>query len=86
MMKGIRTTKNGKYQVTFDHGIVNGQRHKPTKVFDTLDEAEKVLTEFKYNKQRNLLVTSSKMSVVELLDYWMKRYVKYNCEETTRYG
>lgn len=86
MMKSIRTTKNGKYQVTFDHGVINGQRHKPTKVFDTLDEAEKALTEFRYNKQRNLIVTSNKMSMVDLLDYWMKKYVKHNCEETTKYG
>ncbi|RIX60584.1 site-specific integrase [Paenibacillus nanensis] len=85
-MKGIRITKSGKYQVTFDQGIINGVRHKSTKVFDTLGEAEKALTEFKYNKQRNLLVTVNNMSLVELLDYWMKKYVKYKCEETTRYG
>ncbi|WP_227779995.1 phage integrase SAM-like domain-containing protein [Paenibacillus sp. P13VS] len=86
MMNGVRKTKSGKYQVTFDQGMINGVRHKSTKVFDTLGEAEKALTEFKYNKQRNLLVTVNNMSLVELLDYWMKKYVKYNCEETTRYG
>lgn len=85
-MTGIRKTTNGKYQVTFDHGMVNGRRYKPTKVFDTLKEAEMVLTEFKFNKQRNQLVTSNKMGFVDLLDMWMKKYVKHKCEETTRYG
>lgn len=84
--KGIRKTKNGKYQVTFDHGMVDGKRHKPTKTFDTFDEANKALTAFQYNKQRNSLVTSNNMSVVDMLDYWMKHYVKKKCEATTKYG
>lgn len=86
MMKGIRKTEKGKYQVTFDHGTINGKRHKPTKTFNTLEEAEKALTEFKYNKQRNFTVNVNKMTVSEFMNYWMENYVKHKCEETTRYG
>lgn len=84
--KGIRKTNNGKFQVTFDHGRVDGKRHKPTKTYDTLKEADEALTTFKFNKQNNLSATSNSMSVVDMLDYWMKHYVKDHCEETTRYG
>lgn len=49
-------------------------------------EAKKLLSEFEYNQQRNMVVPTSKMSLAEFLDHWMENYVKYNCEETTAYG
>ncbi len=83
---GIYLTDTGKYMVYFDHGMINGKRHRPSKTFDTKSEAEKALTEFNYNKQRNLLVDSNKMTLVEFIEYWMENYVKHKCEDTTKYG
>ncbi|GGJ29549.1 site-specific integrase [Paenibacillus hunanensis] len=65
---------------------MNGKRYKPTKTYDTIEEEEKALTTFKVNKQNKHLATSNSMSVVDMLDYWMKHYVKKKCEATTRYG
>lgn len=85
-MKGIIKTEKGKYRATFDHGTINGERDRRYKTYKTLEEAEKALTEFNYNKQRNLLVTSNKMTLAEFIEYWMENYVKHKCEETTKYG
>ncbi|MGG4219449.1 site-specific integrase [Paenibacillus jamilae] len=86
MMKGIIKTEKGNYRATFDHGTINGHRNRHYKTYKTLEEAEKALTEFNYNKQRNLLVTPNRMTLVEFIKHWMENYVKYNCEETTKYG
>jgi integrase len=87
MMKNIYPTDKGKYKVFFDYGMINGERKRPSKTFETLKEAEKALTEFNYNKQRNLLVvTTNKMTLTEFMEFWMDNYVKHKCEETTRYG
>ncbi|NOU53812.1 tyrosine-type recombinase/integrase [Brevibacillus borstelensis] len=85
-MPGIQKMKNGKYRVTLEYGTVNGERDRRYKTVETLEEAEKILIEFKYNKQRNLLVQPNKMTVTDLLEYWMDSDVKRNCEETTIYG
>lgn len=47
---------------------------------------KKLLSEFEYNQQRNILVQSTKMTFFEFLEHWMENYVKYNCEDTTTYG
>ncbi|GEB33355.1 hypothetical protein BPA01_29350 [Brevibacillus parabrevis] len=87
MMKGIiKIKETGKYRVTMELERVNGKRNRPTKHFDTYEEAEKFLIEFNYNKQRNMLVSPSRMTFAEFLVYWMDNYVKFNCEETTIYG
>ncbi len=40
-------------------------------------EAQKLLNEFEYNQQRNLLVQTIKIMLSEFLEHWMEKYVKY---------
>lgn len=76
-----------KYRVTFEMGFdVNGKRLRKYTTVPSEREAKKLLTEFEYNQQRNLLVNSSKITLGKFLEHWMENYVKYNCEETTAYG
>lgn len=76
-----------KFRVTLELGTdVNGKRLRKYITASSEDEAKKLLTEFEYNQQRNLLALQSDMLLSEFLDYWMNNYVKYNCEETTAYG
>lgn len=76
-----------KYRVTLEVGKdANGKRLREYKTVTTHEEAKKILTEFEYNKQRNLLVNSDSIKVKEYLIYWMDNYVKYNCEITTVHG
>ncbi|MGG0938710.1 tyrosine-type recombinase/integrase [Brevibacillus centrosporus] len=87
MMPGILPLENGKYRVTFDYGKKpDGGRDRRYKNVDTLEEAEKLLIEFKYNKQRNLLVQSNKMTLAEFLEHWLDNCVENKKEETTIYG
>lgn len=87
MMPGILPMKNGKYRVTLDFGKKpNGDRDRRYKTVDTMKEAEKILVEFKYNKQRNHLVHSNKMTVGEYLEYWLNHCVDSTLHETTIYG
>jgi integrase len=76
-----------KFRVTLDHGVdANGKRIRKYVTSSTEEEAKKLLTEFEYNQQRNLVVQTTKMTLSEFLSHWMDNYVKYNCEETTTYG
>jgi integrase len=76
-----------KYRITLELGKDgNGKRLREYKTFNTHEEAKKVLTEFEYNKQRNLLVSADTIKVKEFLLHWMDNYVRYNCEITTING
>lgn len=76
-----------KFRITLELGKdSSGKRIRQYVTASTEAEAKKLLSEFEYNQQRNMLVQPSKMKVVEFLDHWMENYVKYNCEETTEYG
>ncbi len=76
-----------KYRVTFELGKdLNGKRLRDYATVNSEAEARKLLAEFEYNQNRNLLVQSNAMSLIEFLNIWMNNYVKYNCEETTTYG
>ncbi|MGG4416719.1 site-specific integrase, partial [Brevibacillus agri] len=68
--------ESGKYRVTMDYGIINGERVRKNKNVSTEAEAKKLLNEFEYNQQRNLLVQNSKMTLAEFLEHWMDNYVK----------
>ncbi|MFB9274190.1 site-specific integrase [Cohnella cellulosilytica] len=86
-MAGSITKVGLKFRVTLDHGVDgNGKRLRKYVTASTEEEAKKLLTEFEYNQQRNLVVQTTKMTIGEFLSHWMDNYVKYNCEETTVYG
>ncbi|MGO4349288.1 tyrosine-type recombinase/integrase [Paenibacillus sp. MCAF9] len=76
-----------KHRVTLELGMnEKGKRERDYKTFDTLKEAEEYLNEFKYNKQRNMIVQLKDMTTAEFMEHWLENYVKYRCEETTIYG
>ncbi|WP_280754644.1 site-specific integrase [Paenibacillus sp. LBL] len=76
-----------KYRVTLELGFdANGKRMRKYQTVTTEKEAKKVLNDFNYNQQRNLLVHTPKISMEQFLEHWMNNYVKYNCEVTTQYG
>ncbi|WP_342476598.1 N-terminal phage integrase SAM-like domain-containing protein [Paenibacillus sp. FSL H7-0350] len=81
-------TKVGtKFRVTFDFGTDSkGKRIRKYTSASSEAEAKKLLNEFEYNQQRNLLLQTTKMTFSEFLEHWIENYVKYNCEETTIYG
>jgi hypothetical protein len=86
-MAGSITKIGMKFRVTLDFGVDgNGKRIRKYVTASTEAEAKKLLTEFEYNQQRNLVVQTTKMTFSEFLSHWMENYVKYNCEETTAYG
>lgn len=86
-MAGSITRVGTKFRVTFDFGTDSkGKRIRKYTSASTEAEAKKLLNEFEYNQQRNLLVQTTKMAFSEFLEHWMENYVKYNCEETTIYG
>ncbi|WP_080831897.1 site-specific integrase [Cohnella massiliensis] len=76
-----------KWRVTLELGVDNaGKRLRKYVSVSTESEAKKILNEFEYNRQRNLLVHSEEMTLADLLHHFMENYVRYNCEETTAYG
>lgn len=86
-MAGNITKVGTKYRITFDFGRDSaGKRIRQYATASSETEAKKLLSEFEYNQQRNLLVQTTKMTFTEFLKHWMENYVKYNCEETTIYG
>lgn len=86
-MAGNITKIGTKYRVTFDFGRdSSGKRIRQYTTASSEEEARKLLNEFEYNRQRNLLVQTTKMTFAEFLEHWMENYVKYNCEETTAYA
>ncbi|WP_438447108.1 site-specific integrase [Gorillibacterium sp. sgz5001074] len=86
-MAGNITKVGTKFRVTFDFGRdSSGKRIRQYTTASSEAEAKKLLNEFEYNQQRNLLVQTSKMTFAEFLEHWMDNYVKYNCEETTKYS
>jgi integrase len=86
-MAGSITKIGTKFRVAMEIGRdLNGKRIRKYVTASSEVEAEKLLNEFQYNQQRNLIVQSTKMTLAEFLDHWMDNYVKYNCEETTTYG
>jgi integrase len=86
-MAGSISKIGNKFRVTFDFGMdANGKRLRKTVTASTESDAKKLLNEFEYNQQRNLVVQNMKMTFVEFLNHWLDNYVKYNCEETTLYG
>ncbi|OMD44036.1 site-specific integrase [Paenibacillus odorifer] len=86
-MAGSITKVGTKFRVTFDFGTDSkGKRIRKYTSVSTEAEAKKLLNEFEYNQQRNLLVQTTKMTFSDFLEHWMENYVKYNCEETTIYG
>ncbi|MEI2397042.1 site-specific integrase [Paenibacillus phytohabitans] len=86
-MAGSITKVGSKFRVTFDFGTDSkGKRIRKYTSASSEAEAKKLLNEFEYNQQRNLLVQTTKMTFSEFLEHWVENYVKYNCEETTIYG
>ncbi|OME46944.1 site-specific integrase [Paenibacillus odorifer] len=86
-MAGSITKVGTKFRVTFDFGTDSkGKRIRKYTSASSEAEAKKLLNEFEYNQQRNLLVQTTKMTFSEFLEHWIDNYVKYNCEETTIYG
>ncbi|WP_342476560.1 site-specific integrase [Paenibacillus sp. FSL H7-0350] len=86
-MAGSITKVGTKFRVTFDFGTDSkGKRIRKYTSASSEAEAKKLLNEFEYNQQRNLLVQTTKMTFSEFLEHWIENYVKYNCEETTIYG
>ncbi len=86
-MAGSIQKVGAKFRVTLELGTDNnGKRVRKYLTASSESEAKKLLNEFEYNQQRNLLVQSSSMLLSEFLNHWMENYVKYNCEETTVYG
>jgi integrase len=86
-MAGSITKVGTKFRVTLDSGTDGkGKRIRKYVTASSESEAKKLLTEFEYNMQRNLVVQTTKMTFSEFLNHWMENYVKYNCEETTMYG
>lgn len=86
-MAGSISRYGKKFRVTLELGTdSNGKRLRKYLTASTESEAKKLLNEFEYNQQRNLLVQSTDMTFSEFLNHWMDNYVKYNCEETTAYG
>lgn len=86
-MAGNIMRVGSRFRVTLDYGYdANGKRTRKYVTASTEEEAKKLLTEFEYNQQRNLVVQTTKMTFSEFLYHWMDNYVKYNCEETTSYG
>ncbi|CAH1218936.1 Tyrosine recombinase XerC [Paenibacillus auburnensis] len=86
-MAGSITKVETKFRVTFDFGTDSkGKRIRKYTSASSEAEARKLLNEFEYNQQRNLLVQTTKMTFSEFLEHWIENYVKYNCEETTIYG
>ncbi|GGA49262.1 site-specific integrase [Paenibacillus physcomitrellae] len=76
-----------KFRVTKELGKdQNGKRQREYVYASTESEAKKLLAEFEYNQQRNLLVQTSEITVLEFFEHWLDNYVKYNCEKTTEYG
>lgn len=86
-MAGSIQRINNRFRITKELGKdSNGKRLREYAYASTEAEAKKLLAEFEYNQQRNLLVQSSNITLLEFLEHWMENYVKYNCEETTAYG
>lgn len=86
-MAGSYTKIGNKYRVTLELGTdENGKRLRKYVTVTKESEAKKIINEFEYNKQRNLLVKFSEMKIREFIEHWMDNYVKFNCEETTIYG
>ncbi|MGG1518748.1 site-specific integrase [Paenibacillus oryzisoli] len=86
-MAGSIQKVNNRFRITKELGKdSNGKRLREYAYASTEAEAKKLLAEFEYNLQRNLLVQSSDINLLEFLEHWMDNYVKYNCEETTAYG
>ncbi|OUS77256.1 site-specific integrase [Paenibacillus sp. MY03] len=76
-----------RFRVTKELGKgADGKRKRDYAFADSEAEAQKLLTEFNYNQQRNIHVESSNITVFEFFEHWFDNYVKYNCEETTAYG
>ncbi|CAM3699302.1 tyrosine recombinase XerC [Marinicrinis lubricantis] len=86
-MAGNITKVGSKFRVTFELGTdSNGKRLRQYKTVSSEAEAKKLLSEFEYNQQRNLVVQSEKLTFSEFMGLWTDNYVKYNCEVTTAYG
>lgn len=86
-MAGSIQKIGNKFRITLELGVDhNGKRNRQYLTATSESEAKKLLNEHSYNQQRNLLVQSSNMLLSEFLIHWLDNYVKYNCEETTKYG
>lgn len=76
-----------KFRITYEHGKdENGKRIRNYETVETEQEAKRLVTEFNYNQQRNLLVMKNDITLADHLRNWMDHYVATNCEETTAYG
>lgn len=76
-----------KFRVTMDYGKdVDGSRIRQYITVNSESEAKKIVGEFNYNQQRNLLVSPNEFNMKEFLEHWMEHYTKYNCEASTIYG
>lgn len=86
-MAGSISKVGTKFRVALDYGKdATGKRIRKYVTATSEAEAKKLLNEFEYNQQRNLVVATTKMTLREFLVHWVDNYVKYNCEETTAYG
>jgi integrase len=86
-MAGSFSKVGKKFRVTLELGTDNnGKRMRKYITASSEAEAKKLINEYDYNQQRNLLVQQSEMNVSEFMEHWMENHVKYNCEETTMYG
>lgn len=76
-----------KFRITFEYDRdADGNRVRTYKTVATEPEAKRLVTEFNYNQQKNLLVGPNSFNMKEFLEHWMEHSVKYNCEESTIYG
>lgn len=78
---------SGKYRITFEYERdAEGKRVRKYKTVMTEAEAKRLVTEFNYNQQKNLVIGPNGFKMKEFLEYWFEHSVKYNCEESTIYG
>ncbi|QGQ93783.1 site-specific integrase [Paenibacillus psychroresistens] len=76
------------YRVTFDYGTdTKGKRDRRSKNVSSKKEANALLSEFNTNLNRGIIVTSSKCTIKELMELWLKVHTKNKIwAETTLYG
>ena len=78
-------TERELYYVRFYHGVINGKPKQEWKTYKTKNEAMKALKVFEINKADGRQLDTSKQTVEDFLNYWIK-YKSTRCEYTTIYG
>ncbi|WP_289137757.1 tyrosine recombinase XerC [uncultured Brevibacillus sp.] len=76
-----------KFRITYEYGKdASGKRQRSYETVETEAEAKRLVAEFNYKQQRNLLVMKNDITLADHLRRWMELYVSSNCQETTAYG